>query len=102
MTEMCTSSVISVNVGMINVQNNKRKNKRKTGQITALKEGFYSDKDTICLPRQDSWTTCNPRNNGAKWGIIRCPPCSMTTGRLLFSFFKRKNVKAIVNTVYIV
>jgi hypothetical protein len=42
----------SVNVGMICVQNEKRKNKRKTGQITALKEKFYSDKNTVYLPRQ--------------------------------------------------
>lgn len=38
---------------MINVQNEKRKNKRKIGQIAALKEELSSDKDTIYLPRQD-------------------------------------------------
>jgi hypothetical protein len=43
----------SANVGMICVQNEKRKNKRKTGQITALKEKFYSDKNTVYLPRHD-------------------------------------------------
>lgn len=87
---------------MICVQNEKRKNKRKTGQITALKEGFYSDKDTICLPRQDSWTTCNPRNNGAKWDIIRCLPGYETSGRLRVSDFKSGSVGVIVNRVYIV
>lgn len=42
----------SVNVGMICVQNEKRKKPCKTGQITALKEEFYSDKDTFRVPRQ--------------------------------------------------
>ena len=43
--------VISVNVGLIDEHFPKRKKGRKTGQITALKEEFSSDKDTICLPR---------------------------------------------------
>ena len=60
------------------------------------------DKNTIHLPRQDSWTTRNPRNNGAKWGIIRYLLSWKTTGRLPFFFFKSKNVKVIVNRVYIV
>ena len=77
-------------------------NRGKTGRFKAFQEGFWHDKNIIRVPRQDSWTTCNPRNNGAKWGIIRCLPGYETTGRLLFFFFKRKSVKVIVNTVYIV
>ena len=47
------------------------------------------DEDPVCMPRQDSWTTRNSQYNWAKWGIIRCPPCSKTTGRLLFAFFTK-------------
>lgn len=62
----------------------------------------YEFSSAFCLPRQDSWTTRNPRNNGANWGIIRYLLSWKTTGRLPFFFFKGKNVKVIVNRVYIV
>ena len=46
---------------MICVQNEKRKKPCKTGQITALKEEFYSDKDTFRVPRQSiiKWLECS-------------------------------------------
>ena len=47
------------------------------------------DKNTFCLPRQDSWTTRNPRCNWAKWGIIQRLPEYETTGRLLHIGNKR-------------
>lgn len=40
----------------------------KTGQITALKEEFYSDKDTFCVPRHSSFMIMH---TFADWGRVR-------------------------------
>ena len=46
----------------------KIKKVRKIGQNEAFQEEKYNDKNTIHLPRQGKWTTCNSGINGAKWG----------------------------------
>ena len=65
-------------------------------------EEIYNDKSIIHLPRQDSMTTRNPRNNGANWGIIWRSPGYETTGRLRVRNFKSGSVGVIVKRVYIV
>ena len=82
----CPVLPIGVNVGMIYVQDEKRKIPCKTGQITALKEEFYSDKDTFRLPRQNPYF-CLKRlkiKDFEEWGWDLYPHC---TPILIFHWF---------------
>ena len=59
----------SHNDSLMQVASRKRLSTFKRESVSK-KEREYG-KNLIFVSRQDSWTTRNPRNNGAKWGIIR-------------------------------